>query len=133
MATVYRDDDVNVEVLKGRRIGVLGYGNQGRAQALNLRDSGFTPLVGNRDDEYKTRALEEGFPVRPIREVADAADVILVLIPVYSLWNVFNKNTDRLSELLIFTLPGENLTCSCGWKNPESSRFCGGCGSTLQK
>jgi ketol-acid reductoisomerase len=81
MATVYHDDDVNMEVLNGRRIGILGYGNQGRAQALNLRDSGFTPLLGNRDDEYKTRAMEEGFTVRPIRAVADAADVILVLIP----------------------------------------------------
>jgi len=81
MATMHRDDDVDVNVLQGRRIGVIGYGNQGRAQALNLRDSGFTPLVGNRDDEYKSRAVEDGFAVRPIRAVADEADVILVLIP----------------------------------------------------
>ena len=50
MATVYRDDDVDVGALEGRKIGIIGYGNQGRAQALNLRDSGFTPLVGNRED-----------------------------------------------------------------------------------
>jgi ketol-acid reductoisomerase len=81
MATVYRDDDVNLGVLKGHKIGIIGYGNQGRAQALNIRDSGFTPLVGNREDEYKGRAMEDGFAVRPIREVADAADVVLVLIP----------------------------------------------------
>src|SRR5512147_2053017 len=81
MANVYRDDDVNVDVLEGRKIGILGYGNQGRAQGLNLRDSGFTPLVGSRDDEYKIRALEDGFTVRPIREVAAEADVILVLLP----------------------------------------------------
>jgi ketol-acid reductoisomerase len=81
MATVYRDDDVNMGVLKGRKIGVIGYGNQGRAQALNIRDSGFTPIVGNRDDEYKGRAVEDGFAVRPIREAAAEADVVLVLIP----------------------------------------------------
>jgi ketol-acid reductoisomerase len=81
MATVYRDDNVDMDVLKGRRIGVIGYGNQGRAQALNIRDSGFAPMVGNRDDEYKSRAMADGFAVRPIREVADEADVVLVLIP----------------------------------------------------
>lgn len=81
MAKMYRDNDVDMGVLKGRRIGVVGYGNQGRAQALNIRDSGFAPMVGNRDDEYKGRAMEDGFAVRPIREVADEADVVLVLIP----------------------------------------------------
>ncbi len=81
MAIVYRDDDVDLGVLKERRIGVIGYGNQGRAQALNIRDSGLAPIVGNRDDEYKARATADGFAVRPIRAVADEADVILVLIP----------------------------------------------------
>jgi ketol-acid reductoisomerase len=81
MATVYRDDNVDMDVLKGRKIGILGYGNQGRAQALNIRDSGLAPMVGNRDDEYKDRAKADGFAVRPIRAVADAADVVLILIP----------------------------------------------------
>ena len=81
MATVYRDDQVSMDVLKGRTIGVIGYGNQGRAQALNIRDSGFAPLVGNRDDEYKGRASADGFAVRPISAVAEAADILLVLIP----------------------------------------------------
>ncbi len=81
MATVYRDNQVSMDALKGRTIGVIGYGNQGRAQALNIRDSGLAPLVGNREDEYKGRASADGFAVRPIPAVADAADVILVLIP----------------------------------------------------
>jgi ketol-acid reductoisomerase len=81
MATVYRDNDVDLSLLKARKIGVIGYGNQGRAQALNIRDSGFAPMVGNRDDDYKGRAIADGFAVRSIREVADAADLVLVLIP----------------------------------------------------
>lgn len=81
MAKIYRDDDVDMSALNGRRIGIVGYGNQGRAQALNIRDSGFAPMVGNRDDEYKERAIEDGFAVRSIQQVADEADVILLLIP----------------------------------------------------
>jgi len=81
MARMYRDEDVDMGVLAGRRIGIVGYGNQGQAQALNLRDSGFVPLVGNRDDAYASRAAADGFAVRPIAEVAEAADIILFLIP----------------------------------------------------
>ena len=47
---VYRDQDADLGLLKGLRIAVIGYGNQGRAQALNLRDSGLKVLVGNRQD-----------------------------------------------------------------------------------
>jgi len=81
VAKIYRDDDVDMGVLNGRKIGVVGYGNQGRAQALNIRDSGFAPMIANRDDEYKQRAIEDGFAVRSIQQVADEADVILFLIP----------------------------------------------------
>ncbi|MCU0914408.1 MAG: ketol-acid reductoisomerase [Planctomycetes bacterium] len=81
MAKVYRDNDVDVGVLQGRRIGVLGYGNQGRAQALNLRDSGFAPLVGNREDPYRDRAKADGFAVQAVGQVAEEADVLLILVP----------------------------------------------------
>jgi ketol-acid reductoisomerase len=81
MPRIYRDDDVDVSVLSGRTIGFIGYGNQGRAQALNIRDSGFTPLIGNRDDRYKDTAIKDGFAVHPISRVAEEADVLLMLIP----------------------------------------------------
>jgi ketol-acid reductoisomerase len=81
MAKIYCDDDVDMKVLDGRKIGIVGYGNQGRAQALNIRDSGFEPMVANRDDEYKNRAVEDGFDVGSITQVAKQADVLLFLIP----------------------------------------------------
>jgi ketol-acid reductoisomerase len=81
MAKIYCDDDVDTKILKQRRIGILGYGNQGRAQALNIRDSGFAPMVANRDDRYKSRAVEDGFEVHSIGRTAEQADVILLLIP----------------------------------------------------
>ena len=55
---VYTDKDADISPLKGKQIAVLGYGNQGRAQALNLRDSGQNVIVGNRDDDYLKQAIE---------------------------------------------------------------------------
>lgn len=71
----------DLDALVGRTVAVLGYGNQGAAQAANLRDSGVTPVVGNRVDEYATAADEAGFAPRPIAEAAAAADVVLLLVP----------------------------------------------------
>lgn len=81
MAKIYYDDDVDMKVLNDRKIGIVGYGNQGRAQALNIRDSGFEPMVANRGDEYRDTAIEDGFEVRSISHVAKEADVLLFLIP----------------------------------------------------
>ena len=50
MSRMFRDSDATLEPLRGRTVAILGYGNQGRAQALNLRDSGVRVLVGNADD-----------------------------------------------------------------------------------
>ncbi|MFC1633876.1 ketol-acid reductoisomerase [Planctomycetota bacterium] len=81
MAKIYRDNDVDMKVLNGRKIGIVGYGNQGRAQALNIRDSRFEPMIGNKDDEYKDKAVGDGFEVHSISHVAKEADVLLFLIP----------------------------------------------------
>ena len=50
---IYTDEDASLETLIGKTIAVLGYGNQGRAQALNMRDQGLKVIVGNRDDDRK--------------------------------------------------------------------------------
>ena len=73
------DSDVSLEPLSGKTIAVLGYGNQGRAQALNLRDSGVQVIVGNRHDEYRDQAVKEGFEPVEIPEAAAAGDILLVL------------------------------------------------------
>jgi ketol-acid reductoisomerase len=74
-----KDSEASLEPLHEKTVAVLGYGNQGRAQALNLRDSGVTVVVGNRDDDYRRQAESDGLEVLEILEAARAGDVLLVL------------------------------------------------------
>lgn len=82
MARVYRDHEIDDSILRGSTIAVIGYGSQGRAQALNLRDSGFDVIVGlRREGQSWKLAASEGFTVYEIQEAVRRGDVILFLIP----------------------------------------------------
>lgn len=76
---IYFDDDASLEPLAGKTVAILGYGNQGRAQALNLRDSGATVLVGNREDSYAEQAQADGFEPLPIADASAAGDFLFIL------------------------------------------------------
>jgi ketol-acid reductoisomerase len=74
--------DADPHALDGEPVAVLGYGFLGSAFALNLRDSGVSPLVvGNIDDAYADQARANGFSVLPIGEAVAASDIILILLP----------------------------------------------------
>jgi ketol-acid reductoisomerase len=81
MVTIYHDADADLDLLSGLTVAVIGYGNQGRAQAMNLRDSGVDVVVGCAPDKYADRAREDGMTVVPIAEAADAGRLVLVLLP----------------------------------------------------
>ncbi len=81
MARIFRDTDATLDPLKGKTIAVLGYGNQGSAQALNLRDSGMRVIVGNADDDYARAARQDGFELYAIGEAAARGDVVMSLLP----------------------------------------------------
>ncbi len=78
---VYCDRDADLNALRGKTISVIGYGNQGRAQCLNLRDSRVQVQVGNIDDDYATAAREDGFLPLSIPEAVKTGKVLMVLIP----------------------------------------------------
>jgi ketol-acid reductoisomerase len=77
----YYDRDADLEILRNKTLGIIGYGNQGRAQALNWRDSGLNVLVGVLRDSSATQAEADGFRVAPIAEAAAQADVLSLLVP----------------------------------------------------
>ncbi len=91
-AQVYFDKDANLAILKDKIIAVIGYGNQGRAQALNLRDNGVKVIVGNIEDEYRERALKDGLKVYSISEATKKADILMILLPDEIQAEIFNRD-----------------------------------------
>jgi len=81
MAKIYKDKDADLAVVKDKTIAYIGYGNQGRSQALNMRDSGLKVIVGNIKDRYWGQAKQDGFEVLEIAEATKRANVICVLVP----------------------------------------------------
>jgi ketol-acid reductoisomerase len=77
----FYDSDAPLEILQDKTLGIVGYGNQGRAQALNLRDSGLRVLIGGLRDESTRQAAADGFQVLSISEAVERADVLALLIP----------------------------------------------------
>jgi len=82
MATIYYDKDADLDVLQGKTVASIGYGSQGHAHALNLRDSGVNVIVSELPgtDNYKL-AEEHGFQPLSADEAAGQADIITVLVP----------------------------------------------------
>ena len=79
---IFYDADADLDVLEGRTVAILGYGSQGHAHALNLRDSGVDVVVGLRPDSASRAEAEgEGLEVLDVAEAASRGDVVMVLLP----------------------------------------------------
>ena len=81
-AQVYYDEAADLSLLNDRTIAILGYGNQGRAQALNLKDSGCNVIVGQRGGSKNyDLAVADGFETMSLAEATEQADLINILLP----------------------------------------------------
>ncbi|MEM2108902.1 MAG: ketol-acid reductoisomerase [Candidatus Odinarchaeota archaeon] len=81
MVKKYTDADADLNILKNKTVAVIGYGNQGMAQAMNMRDSGVKVIIGLRKGKTAEAAERDGFKVLPISEATRTADIIHILIP----------------------------------------------------
>ncbi|MEN8650729.1 ketol-acid reductoisomerase [Streptomyces sp. 21So2-11] len=82
MAELFYDDDADLSIIQGRKVAVIGYGSQGHAHALSLRDSGVDVRVGlHEGSKSKAKAEEQGLRVVSVAEAATEADVIMILAP----------------------------------------------------
>lgn len=80
-AKIYYDRDADLGLLRSRTVAIIGYGSQGHAHALNLRESGISTIVGVRPGVSRERAQREGLAVMDVDEAVRQADVIMVLAP----------------------------------------------------
>ena len=92
MVNVYYDKDADLEVLKGKTIGIVGYGSQGHAHALNLKDTGQQVVVGlYPESRSRATARDAGLEVADVPEVAKMADLLMVLIPDHLQGDVYRQ------------------------------------------
>ena len=100
------DDDADLSLLEGKTVAIIGYGSQGHAHALNLRDSGVSVVIGLREgSESAAQAKAEGLEVLPVAEAASRGDIVVVLVPDELHHDVFvNEVADGLApgNMLIF-------------------------------
>jgi len=82
MANMYHEDSADLALIRSKKVAIIGYGSQGHAHALNLRDSGVQVRVGlPQNSESRAKAQAAGLTVASIADAAVWADVIMVLVP----------------------------------------------------
>ena len=92
MARMYYDADANLDLLAGKTVAIVGYGSQGHAHALNLKDSGVSVIVGLYPGSKSTdKAQAAGLKVLPVAEAAQAADWIMILLPDEVQKSIYNS------------------------------------------
>ena len=79
---IYYDDDADLSIIQGRKVAVIGYGSQGHAHSLSLRDSGVEVRIGLPEgSKSRAKAADEGLTIGTPAEVAAWADLIMILAP----------------------------------------------------
>lgn len=110
MAEMYYENDADLSLIKDKMIGIIGYGSQGHAHALNLKDSGLNVSVGLYDGSRSwSKAQADGLEVALVEEVARQADIIMVLIPDTSQAEVYKQSIEP------HLLPGKTLMFAHGF------------------
>ena len=107
---IYRDREADLNFLRNKTIGILGYGNQGKAQALNLADSGFNAIIGlPSKSKSRKAATKDGFKVYLPEEVPRKADIICFLAPGHLHGEIFKKSIAKNLK------PGQALIFAAGF------------------
>ena len=121
MAEMFYDDDADLSIIQGKKVAVIGYGSQGHAHALNLRDSGVDVRIGLAEgSKSKQKAENEGLTVLSVADAVKEADVVVILTPdqvqrtVYA--NDIKPNLKPGTTLLF----GHGFNIRFGYITPES-------------
>ena len=104
MINKYYDKDCNMGLIKNRTIAIIGYGSQGHAHALNLKESGMNVVVGLRKESQSWKIAEDaGLKVMTTAEAAKAGDMVMMLVPDETCaayrWRAKSQNCGAVNEL----------------------------------
>ena len=130
-AQIWYENDGDLSVLEGKKVAIIGYGSQGHAHALNLRDSGVDVVVGLRPTSKSVEhAKEQGLEVKSVPEAAAEADIIMILAPDQyqrTIWPMTSSRTSSRAQLLLSLTASTSTTATssrpriirCSW-SPRS-------------
>ena len=114
MAKMYYAKDCDINYLNGKKIAIIGYGSQGHAHALNLKDSGCDVIVGLYEGSKSwAKAEKQGFEVYTTAEAAKKADIIMILINDEKQADMYKKDIEPNLE------PGNMLMSAGGTIHPK--------------
>jgi len=92
-AKIFYDQDADLGLIKGKKIAIIGYGSQGHAHALNLKDSGQEVVVGlYKGSKSWARAEKDGLKVTTVNDAAAAGDIVMILLPDQTQREVFEQS-----------------------------------------
>ena len=93
MATIYHDEDADLSIIQSKKVAVIGYGSQGHAHALSLRDSGVDVTVGLKSGSKSwDKAAAEGLKVATVEDAVKNADVVMLLAPDHVQRHIYNQS-----------------------------------------
>lgn len=118
---IFQDNDIDLQPILARKTVIVGYGNQGKPHALNLRDSGVEVKIGIRPESKKqAEALADGFEVLPLPEALAWADVVMLAMPDDVMGNVYEQTLAphlRAGQAIGFV---HGLVIHEGWVKPKA-------------
>ena len=122
MATIYHEEDADLSVIQGRKVAVIGYGSQGHAHALNLRDSGVDVRVGLADgSKSRAKAEQEGLKVLSVADAVKEATVIMLLAPDHKQRHIYKESIEpnlKPGDALFF---GHGFNIRFGYIKPPAN------------
>ncbi len=121
MAEMYYDDDADLAIIQGRKVAVIGYGSQGHAHALNLRDSGVDVRVGLKDGSAsRQKARDEGLTVKSVADAVKEADLVVILTPDQVQRSVYAQEIEPNLQPGAALLFGHGFNIRFGYIKPKA-------------
>lgn len=110
MAKIYKDDDADISIIRSKKVAIIGYGSQGHAHALNLRDSGVDVRVGLRKESAScVKAEQQGLRVMETEKAAEEGEIIVMLVPDTDAPSIYEH------QIKMLMAPGKTLVFAHGF------------------